>query len=73
MKKLFLVLMTALFMLSCATPVVNQVELYGTVEDVWQVLGEKHYRVKVWCESKEKYYKVITDKHYQLGDRIRIK
>jgi hypothetical protein len=70
MKKVFLSL-TALLLMACATPTVNQTELYGEVEEVITLNG--HYRVKVWCKTKEKYYKIITDKSYQKGEVIRIK
>lgn len=71
MKKIFLALLAALFLMSCGTTVVNQVELYGVVEEVLYYNHHKH--VKVWCAAKEKYYEVITDKLYQPGDTIRIK
>ena len=32
-----------------------------------------HNHVKVWCKTKEKYYEVITDKLYQIGEVIKIK
>ena len=60
-----------LLMTSCVTPTINQVETYGTVEDIVRI--HKHYHVKVWCDTKEKYYTVITDKLYQIGDTIKIK
>jgi predicted porin len=70
MKKLLL-FVAVVSMMSCATPTVNQVELYGTVDDIVYLNG--HYRVKAWCQTKEKYYNIITDKHYQPGETIRIK
>lgn len=71
MKKLFLSTVVIAMMMSCATPTVNQVELYGTVDGITYFNG--HYRVKAWCQTKEKYYNVITDKLYQPGETIRIK
>jgi hypothetical protein len=70
MKKLLLSL-TTLLLMSCGTPVINQVEVYGEVEDVYYY--NNHYRMKVWCSSKGKYYKIISDRAYQIGERIRIK
>lgn len=70
MKKLLLSFVT-LLLVSCGTPVINQVEVYGVVEDV--VILNNHYKVKVWCRSKGMYYKVITDRHYRIGDVVRIK
>ena len=70
MKKLFLSL-AAFLLTACATPVINQIELYGTVEDVVFLNG--YYKVKVWCKSKEMYYKIKTNRSYQIGDVIRIK
>lgn len=71
MKKLLASTVVVMFMISCATPTVNQVELYGIVEDITYYNG--HHHVKAWCKVKEKYYNIITDKHYQLGETIRIK
>lgn len=71
MKKLLFSIVAVMFMMSCATPTVNQVELYGTVDGITYFKG--HYRVKAWCQTKEKYYNVITDKLYQPGETIRIK
>lgn len=70
MKKLLL-LVAVVSMMSCATPTVNQVELYGIVEDITYYNG--HHHVKAWCKAKEKYYNIITDKLYQPGETIRIK
>lgn len=70
MKKLLL-LVAVVSMMSCATPTVNQVELYGIVEDITYYNG--HHHVKAWCKVKEKYYNIITDKLYQPGETIRIK
>ena len=70
MKKLLL-LVAVVSMMSCATPTVNQVELYGIVEDITYYNG--HHHVKAWCQTKEKYYNIITDKLYQPGETIRIK
>lgn len=70
MKKIIFAL-TALFLVSCYTPTVNQVELYGEVEEIVYYGG--HHHLKVWCKTKEKYYNVITDKIYQIGDVVRIK
>ncbi len=47
MKKLFLSTVVIAMMMSCATPTVNQVELYGTVDGITYFNG--HYRVKAWC------------------------
>ena len=70
MKKV-LVLLVTLLLMGCYTPTINQVELYGQVESV--LYHGKHYKVKVWCQDKEKYYNIITNKLYQKGDIIRIK
>ena len=67
MKKIILAFV-ALAMMSCATPVVNQVGLYGVVEDV--VYLNHHYHVKVWCNEKGKYYTVVTDRQHQKGDKV---
>lgn len=69
MKKLLLS-MAAVFLMSCYTPTVDQTELYGRAEEVLFFNG--HYRVKVWAENG-KYYNVITNKFYQVGDVIKIK
>jgi uncharacterized protein YcfL len=71
MKKLVLLSLATLLLVSCYTPTVNQTELYGTVEDIVYYNGHNH--VKVWCKTKDKYYNVITDKLYQKGETIRIK
>ena len=71
MKKTVLLFVTALILSACVTPTVNQVELYGEVEDVVYFNG--HFKHKVRCKSKEKYYRVIADQLYQPGDVIRIK
>ena len=70
MKKLLTVFIAGL-LISCVTPTVNQVELYGEVEDVIYFNG--HYKHKVWCKTKEKYYRVVSDKLYQKGEIIKIK
>lgn len=70
MKKLLLS-MVAVLMMACATPTVNQTELYGVVEDV--TLYNGHFHTKVWCEKKGMYINVITDKVYVIGQTIRIK
>lgn len=70
MKKLLLAFVVFLAV-SCVTPVVNQVELYGVVEDI--TYYNKHHHVKVWCKQKEKYYEIVTDRMYQIGDTIKIK
>ena len=67
MKKIILSFV-ALAMMSCATPVVNQVRLYGVVEDV--VYLNHHYHVKVWCNEKGKYYTVVTDRQHWKGDKV---
>lgn len=63
--------MAAMLLVACATPTRNQVELYGVVEDVIPYSG--HYRTKVWCEKKGKYYNVITDRVYRHGEVVKIK
>lgn len=70
MKKLLFALVL-FFTVSCATTVVNQVELYGVVEDI--VYYNHHNHVKVWCKEKEKYYIIVTDNLYQVGDTVKIK
>ena len=70
MKKL-LVIVVAWLMVACATPTVNQTELYGVVEDVIPYNG--HYRAKVWCEKKGKYLNVLTAKIYRQGDVVHLK
>lgn len=58
-------------MTACATPTVNQTELYGVVEDV--TLYNGHFHIKTWCEKKGMYINVISDKVYLIGQTIRIK
>ena len=70
MKKIILAFV-ALAMMSCATPVVNQVGLYGVVEDV--VYLNHRYHVKVWCQEKWKYYKIVTNVQHQDGDTVCIR
>ena len=70
MKKVLL-LLTTLIMVSCYTPTVNQVELYGTVESV--LYYNKHYHTKVWCADRGRYYEIVGDKLYQPGTVVRIK
>lgn len=72
MKKSIVLLLSMTFMLmSCVTPTVNQCELYGTVEDVVYLNGK--YRMKVWCQEKGTYFKVITNKHFHRGEIVKIK
>ena len=71
MKKLILPLIVSLMLVSCVTPSVNQVQVYGTVEEILTV--GNHYRVKAWCKSEGRYYKITTDRVYQIGDVIKIK
>jgi predicted porin len=70
MRKLVLAFVVMAVM-GCATSTVNQVELYGIVEDV--VYCNDHVHVKAWCQKHQKYYYVVTDRRYQIGDVIRIK
>jgi predicted porin len=70
MKKLVLAIV-AMAMAGCATTTVHQVELYGVVDDVVILNGHKH--AKVWCWKQQKYYRVVSDKTYQIGDTIKIK
>lgn len=70
MKKTLLSLVT-LLLTACYTPTVDQTELYGTVENITYYGGHNH--VKVWCKTKEKYYEIITDKLYQIGEVVKIK
>ena len=70
MKKLLLSFMAVLLM-SCGTTVIDQREYYGIVEDTVFYNGCHH--AKVWCAAKGKYYDIITDKLYQIGDIVRIK
>ena len=70
MKKLLLPTV-ALLMMACATPTVNQTELYGTVESVIYLNG--YYHAKTWCKAKGMYYDVVADKAYRIGETIRIK
>ena len=71
MKKIVLSLFAVLMLSACASiPTVNQLEVYGEVEDVVYLNG--HHKHKVWCKAKEKYYYVISDKLYQPGEVIRI-
>lgn len=70
MKKAILSVM-AVLLVGCATPTINQVEYYGVVEDTVYYGG--HHHAKVWCAAKGKYYDVVTDRLYQVGDVIRIK
>jgi hypothetical protein len=71
MKKTVLLSFAVMMLTACITPTVSQVELYGEVEDVVYFNG--HFKHKVWCPFKEKYYRVIADRLYQPGDTIRIK
>lgn len=66
-----LILGVALLVAGCATPVVNQVERYGVVDDA--VYWKGHRRLKVWCAEKGKYYEVVTDRPWMIGDTIRIR
>jgi hypothetical protein len=70
MKKLVLVIV-AMAMVSCATPVVNQVDIYGVVES--SLYYNKHHHLKVWCSEKQKYYEIVTDRIVPVGETIRIK
>ena len=70
MKKLLLPTV-ALLMMACATPTVNQTELYGTVESVTYLNG--YYHAKTWCKAKGVYYDVVADKAYRIGETIRVK
>ena len=70
MKKL-LFICAALLVASCATPVVNQVEVYGVVEDAVYWKGHRH--LKVWCGEKGRYYEVVTDSMWDVGDTVRIR
>ena len=65
MKKLLLTLVVVLS--GCTT--VNQIHTYGTVES--GVILDNHYHYKVW--TGKKYYTVISDSLYQVGDKIRVK
>ena len=71
MKKLLFSMVVATLMTACATPVINQTELYGTVESVIYLNG--YYHAKTWCKAKWMYYDVVADKAYRIGETIRIK
>jgi hypothetical protein len=71
MKKIFLSLVGTLFLLSCATYSSSRHGISGVIEDA--VYVNHHYRYKVWCEKKLKYYNVKSDTLYQIGDEIWIK
>lgn len=71
MKKLLLSLFVGVILMSCGTTTVNQIPVYGTVEDIIKV--DNYHRAKVWCEYEGKYYNIKTEKLYQIGDVIRIK
>ena len=73
MKK-FLFALSFIIFLSCTTPVIVQKEKYGVVEDVTAYIVK--YRgcdrlYKVWDGNK--YYKIYTNKRYNIGDTIKIK
>lgn len=70
MKKLLLSLVS-LLTVSCYTPTVRQIELYGTVESI--LYYNKHYHTKVWCADHGRYYEIVGDKLYQPGTVIKIK
>ena len=51
-------MVVATLMTACATPVINQTELYGTVESVIYLNG--YYHAKTWCKAKGMYYDVVS-------------
>lgn len=71
MKKLIIILVATLFVVSCSTTI-NQVEKYGVVEDI-MVSNKKdcNYQLKVWDGNK--YYTILTNDFYNIGETIFIK
>ena len=64
------ILFSLLLFVSCTT---SRIELQGTIED-YVYYGDTYYiKYKVWSLKNNKYYYVISDKMYNIGDTITIK
>ena len=70
MKKLFLLLVATVLMLSCATSYHGyHGYVTGVVEDV--VSRKDFYKVEVWCEKHHRYYNLkVRDSFPQIGEVI---